>query len=203
MGTQTMLLLVDSGSTHSFVNSSFAAQIGAATTTISPISVRVANGQRLHCTAMVPQLQWCVQEHQFTTDMRVLDLGVYDAVLGVDWLAHNSPMQCDWQLKTMQVESEGKTVHLKGVRSDGQPALTALDAATLWQMHDTNEIWGAALLEIQLTPPSSDSDHPIPPTIQRILTEFSDIFEEPTQLPPHQQYDHAINLEPGATPINC
>ncbi|XP_073358167.1 uncharacterized protein [Aegilops tauschii subsp. strangulata] len=201
VGTQTILVLVDSGSTHSFVNSSFAAGIGAATSTISPISVRVANGQRLHCTAMVPQLQWCIQEHQFTTDMRVLDLGVYDAVLGVDWLARHSPMQCDWQLKTMQFERKGKIVHLKGVRSDGQPALTALDAATLWQMHDA--IWGAALLEIQLTPPSSDSNQPIPPTIQRILTEFSDIFEEPTQLPPHRQYDHAINLEPGAAPVSC
>lgn len=92
MGNQTMLLLVDSRSTHSFVNATFAARIGAATTNISPISVRVANGQRLNCTAMVPRLQWCVQEHQFTTDMRVLELGVYDAVLGVDWLAQHSPM---------------------------------------------------------------------------------------------------------------
>ena len=94
-------------------------------------------------------------------------------------------------------------MHLTGVRSDGQPALGAMDAATLWQMHDSNEIWGATLLEIQLTKPSSDSGQPIPPTIQKILTEFSDIFEEPTQLPPHRQYDHAITLEPGAAPVNC
>uniref|UniRef100_A0A8R7PCC5 Reverse transcriptase domain-containing protein n=1 Tax=Triticum urartu TaxID=4572 RepID=A0A8R7PCC5_TRIUA len=179
-----MLLLVDSRSTHSFVNATFAARIGAATTNISPISVRVANGQRLNCSG-------------------VSELGVYDAVLGVDWLAQHSPMQCDWQLKTMQFEDEGKTVHLTGVRSDGQPALGAMDAATLWQMHDSNEIWGATLLEIQLTEPSPDSGQPIPPTIQKILTEFSEIFEEPTQLPPHRQYDHAITLEPGAAPVNC
>lgn len=203
VGNQTMLLLVDSGSTHSFVNSSFAARIGAPTISIAPLAVRVANGQKLRCTAMVQQLQWNVQNHQFTTDMRVLDLGVYDAVLGVDWLAKNSPMKCDWQLKTIEFDKDSKTVHLTGVRSDEQATLTAMDAAELWAMQEANEIWGAALLEIQLTPTHADSDEPIPPTIQRLLTEFSDIFEEPTELPPHRQYDHAITLEPGAAPVNC
>lgn len=204
VGNQTMLLLVDSGSTHSVVNSTFAVRIGATTTPIPSIAVRVANGQRLNCIAMVPQLQWCSQEHTFSTDMRVLDLGVYDAVLGVDWLAQHSPMKCDWQLKTMQFERDGTAVHLQGVRSDESPTLTALDAASLWQMHDANEIWGAALIELQMAPiPDSATAQPPPVVIQRILTEFSDVFAEPTGLPPRRQYDHAITLEPGATPINC
>lgn len=101
VGDQTMLLLVDSGSTHSFVNSSFATRIGATTINIPTIAVRVANGQCLQCTEMVPKLQWLTQGHMFSTDMRVLNLGVYDAVLGVDWLAEHSPMHCDWHLKTM------------------------------------------------------------------------------------------------------
>lgn len=203
VGNQTMLLLVDSGNTHSFVNSSFAARTGVPTTSIAPIAVRVANGQKLSCTAMVQQLQWNVQNHQFTTDMRVLDLGVYDAILGVDWLVKNSPMKCDWQQKTMEFDRDGKTVHLTGVRSDEQAAITAMDAAALWEMHEANEIWGAALLEIQLTPTNADSEASVPPTIKSLLTEFSDIFEEPTELPPHRQYDHAITLEPGAGPVNC
>uniref|UniRef100_A0A8R7V8C2 Reverse transcriptase domain-containing protein n=1 Tax=Triticum urartu TaxID=4572 RepID=A0A8R7V8C2_TRIUA len=199
-----MLLLVDSGSTHSFVNSTFSARIGAETTSITPISVRVANGQRLSCNTMVPKLQWQVQGHQFSTAMWVLDLGVYDTVLGVDWLAQHSPMKCDWQQKTVQFEREGQTVHLTGVQSDEPPTLTALDAATLWQMHDANEIWGAALLEIQVNPASdSDGRQPPPMVIQKVLMEFNDVFAEPTELPPHRQYDHAITLEPGATPINC
>lgn len=199
-----MLLLVDSGSTHSFVNSTFAARIEAQIKSISPIAVRVANGQCSSCTAMVPQRQWHIQEQQFSTDMRVLDLGAYDAVLGADWLAQHSPMKCDWQEKTMQFERDGQPVHLRGVRSDEQPTLSAMDAAALWQMHDANEIWGAALLEIQLTSTTpSDSAQPIPVVIQNLLTDFSDGFAEPTELPPHRQYDHAITLEPGATPINC
>ena len=113
-----MLLLVDSGSTHTFVNTAFAQPIGAATTSISPITVRVANGQQLTCTEVVPQLKWHTHGHEFCTDMRVLDLGVYDAVLGVDWLACHSPMQCDWGLKTMRFTKHGNTILLAGVRTE-------------------------------------------------------------------------------------
>lgn len=204
VGTQTMLMLVDSGNTHSFVNSAFGTRIGATTTNIPAITVRVANGQRLNCTSMVQNLQWLTHGQEFTTDMSVLNLRVYDAVLGVDWVAQHNPMQCDWKQKTIQFQQQGTSVQLIGVRTDKTPALTALDAATLWQMHDANEIWGATLLEIQLTPPpTSESTEVIPPVIQHVLTEFSDIFAEPTELPPHRQYHHAITLEPGATPINC
>lgn len=111
-------------------------------------------------------------------------------------------MQCDWQLKTMQFTRQDIAVLLTGVRTDEQPTITTLDAATLWQMHEENDIWGAALLEIHITP-TAEGKEPIPPVIQQVLTEFSDVFAEPTKLPPHRQYDHAISLEPGAAPVNC
>lgn len=44
VGNQVMLLLLDSGSTHSFVNKSFVDHIGAQTQPLSPVEVRVANG---------------------------------------------------------------------------------------------------------------------------------------------------------------
>lgn len=50
---------------------------------------------------------------------------------------------------------------------------------------------------------SPNSEEPIPPVIKQVLTEFRDIFEEPTARPPHKQYDHAINPEAITTPINC
>lgn len=45
MGNQVMLLLVDSGSTHSSISASFADRIAATTTPLSPVDVRVANGE--------------------------------------------------------------------------------------------------------------------------------------------------------------
>jgi hypothetical protein len=42
----------------------------------------------------------------------------------------------------------------------------------------------------------------LPPQIQHLLDEFSDLFEEPHNLPPSRSCDHAIPLIQGAQPIN-
>ena len=79
-----MLLLLDSGSTHSFINNNFANSIGVGTVPIPAVLVKVANGQFLNCDSMVTQLPWQCQNHEFHTDLRVLDLGAFDGVLGMD-----------------------------------------------------------------------------------------------------------------------
>jgi hypothetical protein len=55
---QVMLLLVDSGSSNTFVNANFVNRTNCTTVDIPPVSVKVANGQLLDCDRMVPQLQW-------------------------------------------------------------------------------------------------------------------------------------------------
>ena len=51
----------------------------------------------MQCNKMVSNLSWWCQGHTFTTDMRVLNLGAYDAILGMDWLKKHSPMVTDWE----------------------------------------------------------------------------------------------------------
>lgn len=55
------------------------------------MEVHIANDERLTCGSMVTGVQWWCRGHTFTTDMRQLALGVYDGVLGMDWLEQNSP----------------------------------------------------------------------------------------------------------------
>lgn len=42
----------------------------------------------------------------------------------------------------------------------------------------------------------------IPPEIQQVLDQFQPIFAEPTKLPPHRPWGHAIPLLPGVKPVN-
>jgi hypothetical protein len=61
VGSHTMLLLLDSGSSHNFVNRNFADSIGLNTTTIALVPVKIANGQYIYCDSLVPALEWHCQ----------------------------------------------------------------------------------------------------------------------------------------------
>jgi hypothetical protein len=57
-GNQVMLLLLDSGSSHSFINKNFADSIGATTVSIPAVPVKLANGQFISCDQLVQTLSW-------------------------------------------------------------------------------------------------------------------------------------------------
>lgn len=91
---KVMLILVDSGSSHSFVSSSFLTKCGISPQTMNPQAVKVANGETMITDHWMPNLQWWIQGHTLTANMRVLDMGAFDAILGYDWLKTHSPMNC-------------------------------------------------------------------------------------------------------------
>jgi hypothetical protein len=199
VGNQVMLLLLDSGSSHSFINKNFAVRIGAATVPIPGVHVKLANGQLVTCDEMVSQLEWHCQGNKFHTDLRLLDLGAYDGVLGMDWLDSFSPMNCDWRGKAISFDYQGNWITLQGVLPVAVPSLEQVSVNDLLNLQATNDIWALAVLE---TTPSSSADHEIQPDVAKLLTEFADVFAEPQGLPPHRQYDHALTLEAGAQPPN-
>lgn len=55
----------------------------------------MANGDFLSSAAQVQQLAWWTNGHTYYNDLRVLELGAYDVILGFDWLESRSPMNCD------------------------------------------------------------------------------------------------------------
>jgi hypothetical protein len=44
---------------------------------------------------------------------------------------------------------------------------------------------------------------PCPAVIQQVLADYEEVFAEPSELPPHREYDHAIPLLPGSAPVNA
>ena len=72
---QVMLVLVDSGSSASFINRLMVDRLGLVTSKCSPAIVKVANGETLRSDQMVHSLEWWADGHTFRTNMRVLELG--------------------------------------------------------------------------------------------------------------------------------
>jgi hypothetical protein len=97
VGDQTMILLIDSGSSNTFVTRRFAERAGCLITPAPPVSVKVANGQLMLSDSQVAELNWSYEGHTFTDAMRILDIGAYDAILGKDWLDRCGTMLCNWK----------------------------------------------------------------------------------------------------------
>jgi hypothetical protein len=54
--------------------------------------------------------------------MKVLDMGVYDAILGFDWIQAHSPMVCNWANRTIEFQDMGRHIQLQDV----QPTVVSL-----------------------------------------------------------------------------
>lgn len=190
-------MLVDSGSSCSFINSRIGTDLKGIQPLRVPLQVRVANGSILQCESELPNAKWEVQGNTFHTTFKVLPLNNYDVILGMDWLEQHSPMDIDWQKKTLSLQGNGGLVQLLGVSSDIAHC-TELSCAQLYDMHDRGSVEGM----VQLWEIQDESMQPIPEQIQLILSDFAEVFEEPRGLPPSQDCDHTIPLVPGAQPVN-
>uniref|UniRef100_A0A0A8XTC1 Uncharacterized protein n=1 Tax=Arundo donax TaxID=35708 RepID=A0A0A8XTC1_ARUDO len=114
---QVILILVDSGSSHTFLNSAILDRIPCTPTDITPMKVRVANGAVVPCSQEVKNFEWWIQGHTFKTDAKLMHIGAYDLILGMDWLEQFRPMNCDWLFKWMEFHYKGQLIRLQGVLS--------------------------------------------------------------------------------------
>lgn len=84
---------------------------------MAAVSVKIADGGVLSCSGSVPGCKWTTQGHEFVTDLRVLALGCYDMIVGIDWLEACGPMWIDWAEKRLQFTHQGQPIQLMGVQS--------------------------------------------------------------------------------------
>jgi hypothetical protein len=111
---QVLVMLVDSSSSISFVSQRIVDQLILPPKVASPVRVKVANGEFMLSSRRVVALEWWADGHTYVSDMRVLDLATYDAILGYDWLKSHNPMECDRDNKILTFRDKGERVQLRG-----------------------------------------------------------------------------------------
>lgn len=194
-----VLILVDSGSSHSFVSEQVTEKMQNQVKQLAPVTVKIADGGTLSCTGILPQCAWTTQGHTFISDLRVLSLGCYDMVVGMDWLEQCGPMWVDWTNKILQFKHQDKDISLTGI----QPKLTSVpqvSVAQLRAMEAADDI--LHFVTVCAKAPNMSDTEKIPDEVQALLDEFAVVFQEPTQLPKQKAWDHAIPLLLGAKPVN-
>ncbi|CAA0816707.1 Unknown protein, partial [Striga hermonthica] len=101
-------ILIDSGSTLSFIQASTAKSLGLPLTSVKPLMVKIANGQRMISSHVVEGFQWFMQGQCFTYSLRVLDNEGCDMILGGDWLKSCTPIELDYEKMSFTVTLKGK-----------------------------------------------------------------------------------------------
>jgi hypothetical protein len=192
-----LLMLIDSGSSHSFIDLGVGKKLPGISPLPKPVTVKVADGGTMSCTHEIVDCSWWMQGHNFKNTFKLLQLGSYDVILGMDWLERFSPMQVDWVNKWMDVELSGKIVRLFGIT----PHTTTCCPITSDQLEGMAKC-GSILCLVQLASVLQTTTDPIPASVQQIIQEFSSVFEEPKGLPPKRACDHSIPLIPDAKPVN-
>ena len=94
---------IDSGSTHSFINPYLVNNLALETQQTPTLQVKIANGAKMSTNQLCPNLNFKLQNHDFETDLRVLDINGFDLLLGMDWLSSMSPMFLDWKRGIMKM----------------------------------------------------------------------------------------------------
>jgi hypothetical protein len=72
-----LLVLLDSGSSHSFISHQVVVHLQGLTPLSTCLSVKVADGAQLHCTHELVDVTWSLYGREFVSTLRVLPLQSY------------------------------------------------------------------------------------------------------------------------------
>jgi hypothetical protein len=115
-------------------------------TPIAPLSVRVVNGNILSCNYEVKDFSCWIQGHTLQMDVKIIDMGAYDLVLGMDWLKKFRPMVCDWLEKWIEFLVNGSMFRLHSILQKQPCELQEISIEQVLKWEKGNELWAAVLL---------------------------------------------------------
>ena len=187
---QVLVILIDTGSTHNFLDTSIWMLLKLAIAVEDSFEVKVANGALVQTRVACHAVQLKLQGQTFLMDLNVLSLRGCDVVLGTQWLYTLGLIQWDFQHLIMEFVLDGKPVLLKGLQPSG------LDFQESKKFFKPVVKKGLCLQVISSIPEQ------VQPEIEDLLTEFSAIFAVPPGLPPLRGHEHQILLKKGTQAIN-
>lgn len=107
-GKSNLYILVDSRSTHNFVDRAVANKLGCRVESVGKARVSVADGTKIAVCGKITNFKWSFQGHQFQSDVMVIPLGGHDMVLGVQWLSKLGPITWDFEKLIMEFKWQQK-----------------------------------------------------------------------------------------------
>ncbi|RVW80717.1 Retrovirus-related Pol polyprotein from transposon 17.6 [Vitis vinifera] len=187
-------VLIDPGSTHSFVSVSFAGLLGLPVASMDfDLIVATPVGDSVVASRMLRNCIVMIGYREMPVDLVLLDLQDFDVILGMDWLAsYHASVDCFEKRVTFSIPGQPK-FSFEGKHVD-RPLrmISALRASSLLKKGCQGFL--ASVM-------SNESDlklEDIP-----IVREYPDVFPEDLPgLPPEREVEFTIDLVPGTGPMS-
>ncbi|GJY17533.1 putative reverse transcriptase domain-containing protein [Tanacetum coccineum] len=186
-------MLFDSGSDKSFINASLTHLIDNEPERISAsYEVELADGRIASTNTVLKGCTLNLVNHLFKIDLMPIELGAFDVIIGMDWLAdYDAVIICG--KKEVHIPIKNRTLVVKGDRNSSRLKVISCIKARkyiergchLFLAHVTEKEKSEKRLE----------DVPV-------IRDFPEVFPDDLPgLPPSRQVEFKIDLVPGAAPV--
>lgn len=182
-------LLVDSDSTHNFINSNIVSKVGLKPNPILPFEVKVARGDKLKCEALIREIKMNVHGVGIVADLHIQPLVGLDSLGKVIHDYHNMTIEFKLgSMKQMQIAPASKEIKpCKAIMFEklckDEAHCFAIVVAKEGLMRQVENMGQESTLdELDLLP---EENRPI-------LEAYRGVLEVPSTLPPFKEFDHHI-----------
>nr|GEZ34527.1 hypothetical protein [Tanacetum cinerariifolium] len=198
VGKDKLHILIDTDSTHNFLDVTTAKNIGCHIKKTCPVKVVIARGKSLISSTMCGNFTWSLQGEKFITSVMLLPLGGCEMVLGMEWLSTLGDISCNFKDLRMSFKYTNKT--LRGTQI---ATIQWMKGKQVGKMLESNSV-KCCSMSVCMYPPTllQLEGKLIMSNLNPILQEFEDVFVVPNGLPPNRSHDHRIPLKEGTQPIN-
>ncbi|GJT89732.1 putative nucleotidyltransferase, ribonuclease H [Tanacetum coccineum] len=194
-------ILFDTGADQSFVSTTFSSQIDITPSTLDHYyDVELADGRIIGLNTILKGCTLNFLNHQFNINLMPVELGSFDAIIGMDWLAkHQAVIACaekivriPWKNKTLIIHGDGST----------QGNVTRLNIISCTKTQKYMEKGFPIFLAHVTTREIEDKSEKKRLEDVPIAQDFPEVFPEDLPgLPPTRQVEFQIDLVPGAAPV--
>ncbi|GKA53061.1 putative reverse transcriptase domain-containing protein [Tanacetum coccineum] len=194
-------ILFNMGADRIFVSTAFSSQIDITPSTLDHYyDVELADGRIIGLNTILKGCTLNFLNHQFNVNLMPVELGSFDAIIGMDWLAkYQAVIVCaekivriPWKNKTLIIHGDGST----------QGNVTRLNIISCTKMQKYMEKGFPIFLAHVTTKEVEDKSEKKRLEDVPIVQDFPEVFPEDLPgLPPTRQVEFQIDLVPGAAPV--
>ncbi|GJX26021.1 putative reverse transcriptase domain-containing protein [Tanacetum coccineum] len=194
-------VLFDTGADRSFVSTAFSSQIDIAPSTLDHYyDVELADGRIIRLNTILRGCTLNLLNHPFNINLMPVELGSFDAIIGMDWLAkYQAVIVCaekivriPWGNKTLLIHGDGS--------NQGNAARLNIISCTKTQKYMLKGL--PIFLAHATTKEVEDKSEKKQLEDVPIVRDFPEVFPEDLPgLPPTRQVEFQIDLVPGAAPV--